>query len=266
MLRKVLALLMVLGCFVSGSMAGAAQVQELSGEFVAKTPALTLVRALVDTLKPESLEVVFAAEPTAEGYIPEIYIEAKGVTGGTPYRLDRFALGGTFVYLTPTATWKASDIRSFEPKEWKGIFNTEIVVKEKDLQNAISVFMSEKDNKNEELKKWSNLGVEFKPGRIHLKGKYQVSGGVSAAFKVKTGLEIRKGKEIWLVDTDVQINNADQNAAIRSELKKRNPPANLEDLNVPLVLRSLSITDKEIRLKTATAPKSFEGITYRYTR
>lgn len=251
-------------CFISAASAGEpTKLYELKGDFKADTVGLKLVKVLVDTLTPESLEVIFDAEPDADGSISNLYVEAKGISAGTPYRLDYVALGGKLLKLAPPSQWNVSEIRTLQPQKWEGFFNAELVLKEDDLRKAIPSFISQNKDAAE---KWSDLFVDFRPGLIVLKGKYDVNSGMNAAFEIKTGLELRAGKQLWLVNTNVQINKDEQTDAIRKEIKKRNPPVDLAKLEIPLTLRSLVITDKEIRIKTASRPEPFAGITYRYTK
>ena len=257
--------LLLSACFAA-SAAGPTKLHELKGDFQAKTAEEKLVKALVNALTPESLEVVFDAPPAPDGALSGIYIGARGISAGTSYRVDSLALTGAMVKLTPPDRWNVNDIKTFKPDKWEGFFNAELVLKKKDVQDALKTMTKEGGR---DADKWRDLKVDFRPGAVILKGVYDVNSGMSAAFVITTGLELRDGKQIWLVNTNVQINNDEQTDAIRNEIKKNNPPIDFDklgDLQIPLTLRSLSITTQEIRIRTATVPKPFAGTTYRYSR
>lgn len=264
MLRRIfLTVSVLLLTCLTVSAAETTKVRELKGDFQAKTAEEKFVKALVKTLTPESLEVIFDGAPGVDGTLAKIYIGARGISAGTDYRLDSFALTGSLVKLTPPDRWDAGDIKSFRPDKWDGFFNVEIVLTEKDAKNAIKSFIGRGGSKAD---KWRDLQIDFRPSTLIAKGTYHINSGMNAAFVVKTGLELRGGKQIWLVNTDVQINRDDQTDAIREEIRKINPPVDFSDMEIPVTLRSLSITDREIRIRTATVPQPFTGTVYRYKK
>lgn len=251
---------------VAASAAASPQTYDLKGDFQAKTTEEKFVKALVNALTPESMEVVFDATPDADGTLSNVYIGARGISAGTDYRVDSLALTGAMMKLTPPDRWDVNDIKTLQPDKWEGFFNAELVLKKTDVQNALKIMTKEGGG---DADKWRDLKVDFRKDTVILKGVYDVNSGMNAAFVITTGLELRGGKQIWLVNTNVQINNDEQTDAIRSEIRKNNPPIDFDkfgDLKIPLTLRSLSITNQEIRIRTATVPKPFPGTTYRYSR
>ena len=263
MLRKVfLCALVFLTAFAAA--AGEPQkVYRLEEGFVPKGTGEKFVKALVNALEPEFMEVTLNAEPLEDGTLSHVHILARGISAGTEYRLDTAALTGALVKLTPPAQWDVANIKTLMPEKWEGLFNIEIVLKEEDARNAVKTYMKS----GRDSQKWRDLSIDFRPGRLVVKGIYDINSGMRAAFEITTGLELRQGKQIWLTDTDIQINNAEQTDAIRSELKKINPPVDLTELGIPVTLRVLSITDKELRVRTATAPQPLDdGIVYRYSK
>ncbi|MDR3231728.1 MAG: LmeA family phospholipid-binding protein [Synergistaceae bacterium] len=237
-----------------------ASAADLTGDFPANTAEEKFVKALVNTLKPETLEVVFGGTPAPDGTLSRIYVRAHGISAGTDWRLDDVALTGSLVKLTPPDQWDANDIKTFRPEKWEGLFNVEVVLKEADAKNALRIFMA-KGGKN--ARKWRDLNVDFRAGSLFLSGVYSVNSGIRATFEITTGLELRSGTQIWLVDTNVRVNRDDQTDAIRSEIKKVNPPLDFSKSGIPVTLRSLSVTNDEIRVGTATPPQPFPGTTYR---
>jgi len=240
-----------------------ASAAELRGDFPAHTAEEKFVKALVNTLAPEALEVIFSGAPASDGALSGIYIRARGISPNGDWRLDDVALTGTLVKLTPPDRWDANDIKTFMPEKWEGLFNIEVVIKEADVKAALKTFAA-KGGRN--AQKWRDLNADFRPNTLFLGGVYDVSGGIRAAFEITTGLELRGGTQIWLVGTKVQVNRDDQTDAIRGEIRKINPPLDFSKSGIPVTLRSLSVTDTEIRVRTATPPQPFPGTTYRYRK
>ena len=264
MWRKTAVLCLVfLSASVSAVLAQEVDIYDLKADFAADSAELKFVKMIAETLTPEALTVIFERPPESDGFISDVYIAAEGVSANTPYRLAYLAIRGRIIRLTPPAGWDVAELRSFKPEKWEGFFNLELILDEDDLRAGLDVFM--KQNR-ETADKWSGLFVDFRPGSIFVRGKYDVSSGMNAAFKITSGLELRQGKQIWLVNTNIEINNAEQTDAICSEIRRINPPVDFTEVEIPLVLKTLTITDKEIRVMTATRPEAFPGITYRYRR
>ncbi|NLL36917.1 MAG: hypothetical protein GX256_05280 [Fretibacterium sp.] len=243
----------------------AAPTHEVQGEFDAKGSLQgTLVRMLARLLTPESMTVSFVGGPTEEGKIAGIYIEALGVSAGTPYRLDRLALSGALFQLAPPSQWDPETPKSLLPQKLEGFFNADLRLKEKDVQQAITHFLKESKKKGD---RWSGISLDFRPGKLFARGRYKVNSGMRALFEITTGLELRGGKQIWLVDTNVKVNDDEQTDAIRSELRKHNPPVDISGFDVPLTLRVLKITDDALQVSTATSPAPLaQGETWLYRK
>ena len=236
-------------------------VQEVRGDFKATTDQAKFVKALAKALNPESMTVTFVDGPKENGEISGLYLDIVGLSAGTDYRLDRFSLSGALVRLTPPAQWDVEDLKTFRPSKWEGLFNAELLLRENTAREALALF-----SRTQGDDQWRDLSVDFKPGKILLEGTYRVNGGMRAVFKITTGLELRRGKQIWLANPEVQINNDEQTQAIRSKIQEINPPADFDKLGVPLVLRTIKITDKELRIATGKPPRPLDGDTWKYVR
>ena len=236
-------------------------VREVRGNFEASTSQERFVKALVNVLDPDAMTVTFSGAIKENGELQGIYIDAVGVSAGTSYRLDRIALSGALIRLAPPAQWDISDIKTFRPQKWEGLFEAELTLKKDTAQKALRAFSETRKGGA-----WRNLSLDFKPGQLLLGGTYRVGSGVRAVFKIATGLELRGGKQIWLANTEVQVNNDEQTQAIRKEIQKINPPVDLEKLEVPLVLRSVVVTNQELRIATGRPPRPIDGDTWKYLR
>lgn len=259
MMRKVSLSLLCLFCLCGTALAS--PVREVRGDFEASTSQAKFVKALVKALDPESMTVTFAGGPKENGELSGVYIDVVGMSAGTDYRVDRLTLSGALLRLTPPSQWDVGDLKTFRPERWEGLFDAELILKESTARESLRVYSRTKGEG-----KWGNLSIDFKPGRLVLGGTYRINSGIRAAFKITTGLELRAGKQIWLANTEVQINNDEQTQAIRKEIRKINPPVDLEKLGVPLVLRTAAISDQELRIATGKPPRPLEGDTWKYLR
>ena len=111
------------------------------------------------------------------------------------------------------------------------------------------------------------MTVDLKPGFLTAKGYYHVKNpGLTLLAEVKTGLEIKKGKELWLKDTELKINRDEQTDAVRDAIRKIQPVVDIRDLPFPITLAELTVTETSLRMGTRTAPKPFEGLLLRYLK
>jgi hypothetical protein len=90
--------------------------------------------------------------------------------------------------------------------------------------------------------------------------------GLTLLAEVKTGLEIRQGKELWLKDVELKINHDEQTDAVRQAIRDIQPVVDIRDFPFPVTLAVLSVDDQKLRISTRTPPKPFEGILLRYVR
>ena len=261
MLRTFSLSLLLFSFCLGGVSFASSSVQEVRGDFKATTDQAKFVKALAKALDPESMTVTFVDGPKENGEISGLYLDVVGLSAGTDYRLDRFSLSGALVRLTPPAQWDVENLETFRPSKWQGLFNAELLLRESTAREALALF-----SRTQGDDQWRDLSVNFRPGKILLEGTYRVNGGMRAVFKITTGLELRRGKQIWLANPEVQINNDEQTQAIRSKIQEINPPADFDKLGVPLVLRTIEITDRELRVATGKPPRPLDGDTWKYVR
>lgn len=259
--RLSLALLLFFTVCMQGTSLASSSVREVRGDFEARTNQAKFVKALAEALDPESMTVTFVDGPRENGELSGLYLDVVGASAGTSYRLDRFCLSGTLIRLAPPEEWDVGDLKTFRPQKWEGLFDAELLLRESTAREALRLFSETRGDE-----RWRDLSIDFKPGKLVLGGTYRINSGMRAAFEITTGLELRGGKQIWLAGTEVQINNDEQTEAIRKELRKINPPVDLEKLKVPLVLRSVIVTDGELRVATGKPPRPAEGDTWKYIR
>ncbi len=236
--------------------AGAAQTREFKGNFTPETNGEKLLSILVSITNPEVLELRLDEEPDDQGNIRNLHILVKGASLGG-FRLEKLALESSFLELNTPPEWDAD---AKNPVVVKDVLRTnfEAVILEKDVNRALQ---------SQGGDEWRKVSVDLKPGFMTARGYYHVKNpGLTLLAEVKTGLQIKKGKELWLKDPELKINHDEQTDAVRDAIRKLQPLVDIRDLPFPITLADLSIDETKLRLATRTAPKPFEGLLLRYSK
>jgi hypothetical protein len=210
----------------------------------------------VEYTDPDSLELVLDAEPDENWNIRDLYFRVRGARLGGKIRVEDFALSASFVSLVPPSEGKGLDVKQALRS------NLEVVLLESDVNGAIRLFTSEKDGD------WKDVSVRFVPPRnIEARGRYHLKNpGLVILAEVSTGLAIREGREIWLEDTRLEINNAEQTATVREAIEKLQPVVDVRRFPFPVTLATLKTGNGRLEIASRTRPCPFEGIVYRYSR
>ena len=254
-MRKKLALLFVLMLFCVHS-AAAGEGRTFNGSFTPNTNGGKLLSLIVSFTKPEAVELRLDQEPDADGSVRNLHCLVTGAfIGGC--RVEKLAIEAAFVEFNPPSGWDPSAENPLVVRKTLRT-NFEAIVLEKDINRALMEYTG---------KDWTGISVDLKPGKINARGRYHVkSPSLTILAEVRSGLDLREGKEIWLKDVFLKINHEDQTPVIREELQKIQPIASLRDFPFPVILGVISIDDRQMRIATRTAPRPFEGIVYRYVR
>ena len=170
-----------------------------------------LLDMLVSLTDPVSLEIMMDQIPDDAGSVRDISIFIRGASIGG-FRVEKFAIESSFLEMNPPSNWIIGERDSLSVKNALRS-NVELVALERDI-NAALVNYAGGD--------WSRISVDLKPGRVDAKGHY--SSGAKHFRRGHHQAEIRQGKQIWLKDTSIKINNFDdQTDVIRKELAKIQP-------------------------------------------
>lgn len=234
----------------------AARTRDFRGDFTPGTNGEKLLSILVSITDPEVLELSLDEEPDDGGNIRNLHILVKGANLGG-FRIEKLALESSFLELAPPGEWDAA---AKDPITVRNALRTnfEAVILEKDVNTALRAQSGDE---------WRQVTVDLKPGFLTAKGYYHVKNpGLTLLAEVKTGLEIKKGKELWLKDTELKINRDEQTDAVRDAIRKIQPVVDIRDLPFPITLAELTVTETSLRMGTRTAPKPFEGLLLRYTK
>lgn len=231
-------------------------VREFEGSFTPATNGEKLLSLLVSFTDPEALELHLDEEPDDQGNVRNMYILVKGADLGG-FRIEHLALEASFVEFTPPSQWNPD---ADDPIGVKNALrsNIEAVILEKDINAALAKASGDD---------WHGVSVDLKPGAINARGYYTIKNpGLTLLAEVKTGLEIRLGKELWLKDVLLKINHDEQTDVVRDAINEIQPVVDLRDFPFPVTLAVLSVDEESLRLSTRTAPKAFSGITLSYRR
>jgi len=236
--------------------ATAGEGRTFNGSFTPGTNGEKLLSLIVSFAKPEAVELRLDREPDTDGSVRNLHCLVTGAfIGGC--RVERLAIEAAFVEFNPPSRWDPSAEKSLVVRKALRT-NFEAIVLEKDINRALMEYTG---------KDWTGISVDLKPGKINARGHYHVkSPSLTILAEVRSGLDLREGKEIWLKDVFLKINHEDQTPVIREELQKIQPIASLRDFPFPVTLGVISIDDRQMRIATRTVPRPFEGIVYRYVR
>jgi hypothetical protein len=130
------------------------------------------------------------------------------------------ALGASFVELNAPSKW---DPKAKVPIVVKNALrsNLEAVILERDINAALSGYAGSD---------WNKISVDLRPGIISARGYYHAkSPGLTLLAEVKTGLEIRQGKELWLKDVELKINHDEQTDAVRQAIQGLQPVVDIRN-------------------------------------
>ena len=252
-LLSLLALLLLLPSPLS---AAPGTLREFTGAFTPATNGEKLLSLLVSLTDPETLELHLDEEPDDRGNVRNMYFLVKGANVGG-FRIERLALEASFVEFTPPSEWNPD---GDDPIGVKNVLrsNIEAVILERDINAALAKASGDD---------WHGVSVDLKPGTINARGYYTVKNpGLTLLAEVKTGLEIRRGKELWLKDVLLKINHDEQTNVVRDAIDEIQPVVDLRDFPFPVTLAVLSVDEETLRISTRTPPKAFSGITLGYRR
>lgn len=254
-MRKLL-LSLICGLLLGGAAFAAEPAREFSGDFTPQTNGEKLLHLLVSVTNPEVLELRLDEEPDDEGNVRNLHVLVKGASLGG-FRVDKIALESSFVVLNPPAEW---DEKAKDPIMVREALrsNFEAVILEKDINRNLN------NLKDDE---WRKVSVDLKKNFVNARGYFHVKKpGLTLLAEVKTGLEIKKGKEIWLKNPELKINHDEQTDAVREAIRKIQPLVDITDLPFPVTLALLSVDETKLRMGTRTLPKPFEGLLLRYVK
>jgi hypothetical protein len=253
--RKIAAVLLLL-IFGFALPASGQEIRSYRGDFTPASRGEELLKALVDYTDPDSAEMILDGEPDENWNVRDLFLRVRGGRFAGKIRVEEIALSASFVSLAPPSGGGKLEVRSAMRS------NLDVVLLESDVNGAIKMFTSDRDGD------WKDVSVRFVPPRnLEARGRYHVKNpGLVILAEVSTGLVIRDGKEIWLEDPRLEINNSEQTATVREAIEKLQPVVDIRKFPFPVTLSVLEAGQGRLEIASRTRPCPFDGIVYRYTR
>ena len=223
-----------------------------------------LLRNLVESLAPESLELVLEDGPDASGAVRRLYFEARGAKQGG-IRIDSLRLEALFVKFdigSPSGNdgsapgeGNLGDLNVSEAVQ--GYFEGRVL--EKDLNDFLLGATLTGGGAE-----WKDLRFDLRPGGFSASARF-ASGVVSARVVVESHLEIEDRDRLRMRNYRVSVNNAETDMAMILEaIEKAQPLLDFRNFPFPVRLRELTVDEDALVLATRVAPTRFEGTTLRY--
>lgn len=259
--------LVPLAVFGGPSRAFAAETQAVrtfSGAVEETDLSTRLLRNLVESLAPESLELVLEGGPDASGAVRRLYFEARGAKQGG-IRIESLRLEALFVKFdlggpsgnggSAPGEGNLGDLNVSEAVQ--GYFEGRVL--EKDLNDFLLGATLTGGGAE-----WRNLRFDLRPGGFSASARF-ASGVVSARVVVESELEIEDRDRLRMRNYRISVNNAETDMAmILDAIEKAQPLLDFRDFPFPVRLRELTVDEDALVLATRVAPTRFEGTTLRY--
>lgn len=259
--------LVPLAVFGGPSRAFAAETQAVrtfSGAVEETDLSTRLLRNLVESLAPESLELVLEGGPDASGAVRRLYFEARGAKQGG-IRIESLRLEALFVKFdlggpsgnggSAPGEGNLGDLNVSEAVQ--GYFEGRVL--EKDLNDFLLGATLTGGGAE-----WRDLRFDLRPGGFSASARF-ASGVVSARVVVESELEIEDRDRLRMRNYRISVNNAETDMAMILEaIEKAQPLLDFRDFPFPVRLRELTVDEDALVLATRVAPTRFEGTTLRY--
>lgn len=260
-------ILVPLAVFGGPSRAFAAETQAVrtfSGAVEETDLSTRLLRNLVESLAPESLELILEGGPDASGAVRRLYFEARGAKQGG-IRIESLRLEALFVKFdlggpsgnggSAPGEGNLGDLNVSEAVQ--GYFEGRVL--EKDLNDFLLGATLTGGGAE-----WRNLRFDLRPGGFSASARF-ASGVVSARVVVESDLEIEDRDRLRMRNYRISVNNAETDMAMILEaIEKAQPLLDFRDFPFPVRLRELTVDEDALVLATRVAPTRFEGTTLRY--
>lgn len=114
---------------------------------------------------------------------------------------------------------------------------------------------------------WHDVSLRITPKGLRGKGYYRF-GILDILIEIESGLKIVKGKELWLNNPQVKVNNLDvPDYVTRKALGDIQPLVDLKKFPLPLTLHKVDLKNGNATLSTRILPERPQsGRTYTYTK
>ena len=219
-----------------------------------------LLNYYVRRFKPETASLVISQKPDKTGLFNDVYMDLKGVMIET-LRLDRLTFRMSGVQFNEPSQWKKGNVKCSDAIQ----INALAVLLERDVNRAIEAKTFGKKDK------WHDVSMKITPSGLDGKGYYTADAmlfNLDILMEITGGLKIVKGKELWLNNPFVKVNNMDvPDYVTKKALSRIQPLVDLNKFPLPLTLNKVELKKGTALLSTRTLPKALtKGLKYSYTK
>ncbi len=214
----------------------------------------TLFEAFLSRLHPESMEMILDGTPDENGRVRRIYLDFEGCHVGN-VRIERLQVDAIDVTFTPTSSWDEKG----PGVEQALLVRTKTRVYEDDIDAALrsgSFGGVEED--------WQDIKLRFRDGSVYVEGHKKVL-ILNIFFELQGQLSINHGREIWLTDYSMHINNSNApKGLMESTVSKIQPLIDFGTFPFPLNLKRIIPEKNYMIFESRKSPQPFEGKSFRY--
>ncbi|MCF7935408.1 MAG: DUF2993 domain-containing protein [Synergistales bacterium] len=217
-----------------------------------------LLQLLVEEIKPERLHVIVDHPPNGSNVIGHLYLAAKNAElGGV--RIASLEVEAMDVQLAPVE----NDRKQGAPPNKYKIESTLLTycfakLTEKDLNDSVHKKQFENDEDQ-----WKELLFDFGSESLYAKGLITVDWlfTFDVLLELTGELTLERGKEIWLSDYTLSVNNRSVPQFVaRKAIQRLQPLLDMDRFPFPVFLKQLVLTEEELTIATRARPDPFQGI------
>lgn len=196
--------------------------------------------------------------PDESGMFSDIYMELQGVVI-EHLRLNRLVFRMKGAQFNPPHEWPEGKVECRSAIQILALAN----LLEGDINHTIESQTFGDDGSSE----WHDVSLRITPKGLRGKGYYRF-GILDILIEIESGLKIVKGKELWLNNPQVKVNNLDvPDYVTRKALGDIQPLVDLKKFPLPLTLHKVDLKNGNATLSTRILPERPQsGRTYTYTK
>jgi hypothetical protein len=216
----------------------------------------TLFEAFLSRLRPESMEMILDGAPDGNGRVRRIYLDIKGCQV-SHVRIERLQVDAMEVTFTPPSSWDEKG----PGVELALLVRTRAQVYEDDVDDALRSGSFGGDEAN-----WEDIRIRFRDGHVYVEGHKKFL-FLNVFFELQGQFEIRNGREIWLSDYSMRINNSNAPKGLTERtVSQIQPLIDFGAFPFPLNFRRAIQEKNYMILESQSSPETFKGKSFRYKR
>jgi hypothetical protein len=215
-----------------------------------------LFDAFLSGLRPESMEMILDGVPDENGRVRRIYLDLEGCRVGH-VRIERLQVDAMDVTFTHPSTWDETG----PGVELALLVRTKARVCERDVDAALRSGIFGGVEKN-----WQDMQLRFRDGGVYVKG-YKKILFLNIFFELQGRFGIRDGRELWLTDYSMRINNVNAPEGLTERtVSQIQPLIDFGAFPFPLNFKRAIQEKNYMILESQSSPETFKGKSFRYKR